>query len=181
MGTCELGVKSVTRTTQQSVFALLCAIALFQPLSLRAGALEDFTSSVSRSVSDAASKGVDAVSQKVGSAISGTSQPSASSSPVPQSTLHPPTPLSLPLNQPGSADCLSVRPEGADRAWMTNSCASDIVVLLAANGGSTGCLKFDVQAQKSRTVAFGKKGVVRAVCPSRKGLTTGVCNCAVGN
>lgn len=178
MGTGDDGIKSFNRTTQRSVFALLCAIALFPAVSVTAGTLEDFTKSVTRSVSDAASKGVDSVTQGVSSAIGGNSTPPDPGQVVPQSTVQPPALFGLPVNTPGSTECLSVRPDG-EKAWLTNTCADKILVLLQPKPGPIKCLKFEVAPQKSNRVLYGN-GIVRAVCHSGVDIRAGECKCAHG-
>lgn len=178
MSTRDAGIESVNCKPLRALFALVCAMALFYPALVNAGAWDDLTRNVTKSVSDAASKGVDAVTKGVSSTIDGSSsQPAGQAPSVPQSTTSAPVAGGLRLNAPGSTDCLSVKPAADNKAMLTNNCSSEIVVLIAPTTTANSCLQFNIAPAKTNRVAYGNNGVVRAVCHSRMNDSAIHCKC----
>lgn len=178
MSTHDAGIESVHRKPLRSLFALVYAMALLCPVSVNAGTWDELTNNITKSVSDAASKGVDAVSKGVSSAIDGSSSQATGQAPnVPQSTTSAPVTGGLRLNAPGSTDCLRVQPAADDKAMLTNTCGSEIVVLISPMPNAQSCLQFKIAPDKTNRVAYGNNGVVRAVCHSRINDSAIHCKC----
>lgn len=178
MSTHDAGIESLNSKPLRSLFALVYVMALFCPVFVNAGTWDELKNNVTKSVSDAASKGVDAVSKGVSSAIDGSSSEVADPTPsAPQSSTSAPATGGLRLNAIGSTDCLKVQPAADDKAMLTNTCGSEILVLISPTPTANSCLQFPIGADKTHRVAYGNNGAVRAVCHSRANPSAKYCKC----
>jgi len=177
MSTRHAGTESDYSKPLRSLFLL--AVVLFGCAGVNAGTWDDLTRNVTKSVSDAASQGVDAVTKGVTSTINGSASQTPDQAPVtPQSTHSAPPAGGLRLNAPGSIDCLKVQPAPDDKAMLTNTCPSEILVLISPSLTAQSCLQFKVSPDKASRVAYGSNGVVRAVCHNK--ATSGAIHCKCG-
>jgi hypothetical protein len=172
----------LTNSRQSWICALACASGLLFPAFASAGLLDDIKNGITQSFSDAAHKGVDSTRQSVDEALGSSAQSGGQSA----SAAHPPgggsdIPVAatdgLPANVPGSAECISIQPDGTNTK-VTNTCASSIWILYHYPS-SPRCVHDSVKAGRRTPINY--RTVVSAVCRyNGVMIPLGSCKCAAG-
>jgi len=155
--------------------ALACVISMASVMSsslAHAGAFDDLTKSVTQSVSDAARRGVDSVSDGISSTVTKATTPTAEAAPASGAA-------AVPTGVPGSGPCYSTKFVNPV-IHVTNTCSYPIWVLWKSNQEKI-CKQTNVDPGKFRPIP-AKIGIF-GVCRSRTNITAaaGRCECAAGD
>lgn len=147
------GLESGKRNLAVALAWALSTALLMSSSLAHAGAFDDFTKSVTQSVSDAARKGVDSVSEGISSAVGKATTPTTEAAPAPASA-----PAGATV--PGSNQCLKINPRG-DVSDLTNTCAVSVWILFTWIPRD-GCVQEIVPPGQSRILATAAK--IHGVC-----------------
>jgi hypothetical protein len=168
----KCGFESGTRQLAVVVASALSMAALMIPSPAHAGALDDFTRNVTQSVSDAARRGVDSVSNGISSAVGKAAAPATEPAPAPGAA-------PVPAGVPASGPCYSTK--FVDPViHVTDTCSYPIWVLWKSNQEKI-CKQTDIDPGRFRPIP-AKIGIF-GVCRSRTNITAaaGRCECAAGD